>query len=148
MKFTKRFTAGLAIGAFLAFAASSRADENGEYKAGVVAKVILKTTRTSSGDPIRYISTDKPEVTALTVDFPPGSETGWHLHNVPVYSWVVAGSVTVELEGGVMKTFREGDAIVEMVGRRHNGRNVGTVPARLVVFYTGVEGEPIVQRTP
>ena len=138
------------LGSLLAAAPASRGaePEPDGYKGGVSAKLVLRTTKTSSGAPIRYLSTDKAEVTALIVDFPPGTETGWHLHTVPVYSWVVSGSVSVEMEGGETKTFREGEAIVEMVGIKHVGRNTGTVPARLLVFYTGAEGEPIVHRMP
>jgi quercetin dioxygenase-like cupin family protein len=138
------------LGSLLASAPTSRGaePESGAYKGGVSSTLVLKTAKTSSGDPVRYLATEKPEVTALIVDFPPGTETGWHLHTVPVYSWVVSGSVSVEMEGGKTRTFREGDAIVEMVGIRHVGRNTGIVPAKLLVFYTGAEGEPIVHRTP
>ncbi|AUB79572.1 hypothetical protein [Candidatus Thiodictyon syntrophicum] len=28
----------------------------------------------------------------------------------------------------------------------HNGRNVGTVPAKLAVFYAGVRGQPVTEK--
>jgi quercetin dioxygenase-like cupin family protein len=143
-----RLGPSIVLGALLIAAPASFAAEGGDYKGGVTSNLVLRTTKTSSGEPIRYPATEKAEVTALIVDFPPGTETGWHLHSVPVYSWVVSGSVTVEMEGGKTKTFREGEAIVEMVGPKHRGINTGSVPVRLLVFYTGVEGEPIVQVTP
>ena len=143
-----RFAASFLLAALLSVPAAAPAAEGGDYTGGVKSKLVLRTTTTSSGDPIRYPAGGTPEVTALIVDFPPGAETGWHLHAVPVYSWVVSGSVTVEMEGGKSKTFQEGEAIVEMVGLKHLGRNTGTVPARLLVFYTGLEGKPIVQTEP
>ena len=117
-------------------------------KGGVISTLVLKTTTKSSGDPVRYPVALNPEVTAAIIDFPPGAETGWHLHTVPVYAWVVAGNVSIELEGGRSRTFKEGEAIVETVGVRHIGRNTGSVPARLLVFYTGAEGVPNARRTP
>jgi len=38
--------------------------------------------------------------------------------------------------------FREGDAILEVVNTPHNGKNKGTIPAKLVVFYTGEQVKP------
>ncbi len=119
-----------------------------DYEARVQAKVILKTTVTSDGRKIAYPVTENPEVTAIAVEIPPGAETGWHVHPVPVYAWLVSGTLTVDLEGGKSNSYAAGDAIVEVVGTRHNGRNTGTVPAKLLVFYTGVAGEPVVRRTP
>lgn len=148
MPFFARIAAPFLLAIALGLPLAAPAAEGGDYKGGVKSKLVLRTTTTSSGDPIRYPEGGTPEVTALIVDFPPGAETGWHLHAVPVYSWVVSGSVTVEMEGGKSKTFQEGEAIVEMVGKKHLGRNTGTVPARLLVFYTGLEGKPIVEVTP
>jgi quercetin dioxygenase-like cupin family protein len=38
---------------------------------------------------------------------------------------------------------REGEAIFEAVNTPHNGKNLGEIPVRLVVFYIGEEGKPI-----
>ncbi len=135
----------MTIALAVSFSAASLADG---YKSSVTAKVILKTAATSDGSRIQYPKTDRAEVTAMTVDIAPGGETGWHLHAVPVYAWVVTGSLDVELEGGRTNHYKEGDAIVEVVGTRHNGRNPGKVPARLLVFYTGAEGLPNVMKAP
>ncbi len=120
----------------------------GEYAGGVRTKVVLKTTSTTDGKPIAYPATDHPEVTAMTVELAPGAETGWHAHPFPVYAWVLEGSLTVEIEGGKTYRFKAGDAIVEVVNTRHNGRNSGSTPVRLAVFYTGAEKTPNVVRTP
>lgn len=119
-----------------------------EYGGGVQAKVVLKSTVTSNGARIAYPVTDRPEVTAMTVTIAPGAETGWHSHPVPVYAWMLDGELTVDVEGGKSYRFTAGDPIIEVVNTRHNGRNTGKVPARLAVFYTGIEGKPSVVRTP
>jgi len=111
----------------------------GAYE-GVTVTPVKKATTTSNGDKIAYPMTDSPEVTVVTVEIPPGGETGWHKHRIPVYAYVLAGELTVELEDGKKAIFKEGDAIIEVVNASHNGRNLGAMPVKLVVFYTGVEG--------
>jgi quercetin dioxygenase-like cupin family protein len=118
-----------------------------QYGGGVQARVVLKTKNMSNGQPIAYLKTDNPEVTVMTVELPPGAETGWHTHLVPVYAYVLSGSLTIEMEGMKTAIFQAGDTIVEVVNTRHSGKNTGDVPVKLVVFYTGAENLPNVTRT-
>lgn len=113
-----------------------------DYNSGVTAKVLTKTTVTGNGQKISYPQTDRAEVTAMTVELAPGAETGWHKHPVPVYAYVVSGNLTVELEDHKQLAFKAGDAIIEVVNTLHNGRNSGSEPVRLAVFYLGTEGVP------
>jgi quercetin dioxygenase-like cupin family protein len=115
-----------------------------DYNPGVSVKVLKKTSVTSNGQKIVYPSTDRAEVTAMTVDLAPGAETGWHQHPVPVYAYVVSGTLSVELENGPALSFGPGEAVIEVVNTLHNGKNKGTEPVRLAVFYLGVEGQPTV----
>lgn len=126
------------ISLFLLAPASFAAD----YSSGVTAKVLTKTTVTGNGQKIAYPVTDRAEVTAMTVDLAPGSETGWHKHPVPVYAYVVSGNLAVEIDSGKELTFKAGDAIIEVVNTLHNGRNRGSESVKLAVFYLGVEGTP------
>lgn len=132
----KTATALALIGFFLLTSLAVAAD----YNAGVSATVLKKTSVTSNGEKITYPQTARAEVTAMTVDLAPGAETGWHQHPVPVYAYVVAGNLSVELEGGKVLNFRAGEAIIEAVNTLHNGKNKGTEPVRLAVFYLGSEG--------
>ena len=113
-----------------------------DYNTGVTAKVLKKTTVTSNGQKIAYLSTNRAEVTAMTVDLESGAETGWHQHPVPVYAYVVSGTLSVELEDGHVFSFEKGDAVIEVVNTLHNGKNKGTEPVKLAVFYLGAEGVP------
>ena len=67
---------------------------------GVSATMLKKGAVTGNGRKIVYPVTDKAEVTSMTVDLAPGGETGWHSHPVPVYAYVLAGTLDVELEEG------------------------------------------------
>ena len=114
----------------------------GEYNAGVQSNIILRAETMSNGEPIDYLDTDRPQVTVMTVDIAPGAGTGWHSHPMPVYAYVMAGQLTVEIEGGKTAEFMEGDAIIEVVNLRHNGTNHGKVPVKLLVFYLGAKDVP------
>lgn len=111
-----------------------------DYNSGVTAQILKKTSVTGNNDKIVYPVTDKAEVTAMTVDLAPGAETGWHKHPVPVYAYVVAGELSVELGDGSRLSFASGDAIIEVVNTWHNGKNSGQVPVQLAVFSLGIEG--------
>ncbi len=118
----------------------------GDDYAGAKVTVIKKSTTTANGQKMEYLKTDHPEVTALLVEIPPGGETGWHLHPVPVYAYVLSGTITVEMERGESRDYKEGEAIFEAVNAVHNGKNLGKVPVKLIVFYTGEEGRPVTIR--
>lgn len=126
------------IGLFLVVSPACATD----YDSGVTVRVLKKTSVTGNGQKITYPLTDKAEVTAMIVDLPPGAETGWHKHPVPVYAYVVSGNLSVDLEDGKQLSFGAGEAIIEVVDTLHNGRNRGGEPVRLVVFYLGAEGTP------
>ncbi|OQA34626.1 MAG: Cupin domain protein [Betaproteobacteria bacterium ADurb.Bin341] len=134
----------LALLCLLPFSSPCAAD----YAAAVKARLITKAEATGNGDKIRYPAFAHPEVSALEVDIAPGGETGWHKHPVPVYAYVLAGRLRVDLEGGQSLTFGPGDAIIEVVDTWHNGRNIGCVPVRLAVFYLGGKDVPNVVVSP
>ncbi len=113
---------------------------------GVKVTRILTSSVASNGQKLSYLKTGNPEVTAMLVEIPAGGETGWHVHRVPVYAYMLGGRITVEMEGGKRYDFKEGDAIFEVRDIPHNGRNSSDRPARLVVFYTGEVGKPNVTR--
>jgi len=119
----------------------------GEEYQGVRVTKLLTSTTAANGQKLSYLRTDNAEVSALIVEIPPGGETGWHQHAVPVYAYMLAGTITVTLADGKSYDFKEGEAIFEVRDTPHNGRNRGAVPARLVVFYTGEQGKPNVTRT-
>ena len=119
-----------------------------EYGTAVTSRLITKAENTSNGDKIKYPAFSNPEVSALEVDIAPGAETGWHKHPVPVYAYVLAGKLLVDIEGGKSQTFKPGDAIIEVVDAWHNGRNISCEPVRLAVFYLGGKDVANVAKSP
>ncbi|MDQ3195758.1 MAG: cupin domain-containing protein [Pseudomonadota bacterium] len=116
-----------------------------EYQPDVKVKPLLKTVTTSLGQSITYPST--PEVTALEVEIAPGKETGWHQHPVPGYGYILSGSVVIEVQGGEQFRYEAGEAFVEVINTPHNGKNVGTGPVKILVFFSGEAGKPYTVRT-
>lgn len=125
----------LALGAGVALA-----EQGAHYAAAVKLTPLLKTTTTSSGKPLEYLKTDHPEAQALIVEIPPGTETGWHLHPVPAYAYILSGSVRVAVRDGESHVFKAGDAFAEMKDQWHNGYNEGSEPVRILMFVTGETG--------
>jgi quercetin dioxygenase-like cupin family protein len=118
----------------------------GEYDTGVKVELLVKSTTASNGQKIAYAKTDNAEVTAVTVEIAPGKETGWHMHAIPVYAYIIEGTLAVEIEGGKRYEFKKGQAIIEVINTLHNGVNIGSIPVKLVAFYTGEQGMPIVTK--
>ncbi|NPU83915.1 MAG: cupin domain-containing protein [Syntrophaceae bacterium] len=116
------------------------------YDNGVKVRTVLKSTTAGNGQPLEYMRTDRPEVTAAVVEIAPGAQTGWHLHRVPVYAYVLEGTLKVLMGDGTALTFEKGQAILEVQNTAHNGVNIGKEPVRLIVFYTGAVGEPLSEK--
>jgi quercetin dioxygenase-like cupin family protein len=113
-----------------------------QYDTGVHGRVIIATETTTDGQPVRYPKSDQGKITVMEVTIAPGAETGWHKHSVPVYAYVMAGTLSVSLKDGKTFEFTAGDAIIEVVDTFHNGINKGDTPVKLIVFYTGVKDVP------
>jgi quercetin dioxygenase-like cupin family protein len=113
---------------------------NAEEYRNVEVKKLITSTTSSNGQPLTYLQTAQPEVTVLVVRVPPDGSTGWHKHPVPVYAYMLEGTLNVEIKGGRTYVFKKGEAILEVMNTLHNGYNSGKDPATLVVFYTGAVG--------
>lgn len=116
-----------------------------EQSASVKATAVLKTASSWDGTPIAYPD-GQAEVSGMVVEIAPGGETGWHLHTVPSFALVLEGELEVQLKGGAVKRVKPGEAFAEVVNTLHNGRNVGPVQVKLVVFYAGSAGQQVTVR--
>jgi quercetin dioxygenase-like cupin family protein len=107
------------------------------------AEPVLQTGETVLGQPIAWAQ-GTPQVTAVIVTLPPGAETGWHRHPVPLFGWMLEGELTVAYQGAgaseTQRTYRPGDALMEAIDTPHNGRNAGPAPVRILAVFLGAEG--------
>jgi quercetin dioxygenase-like cupin family protein len=130
----------------LAASLYAQSDEAHGYKTQVQVTPLLRTTTTSSGQPIVYPKGEDPEVTAIMVEIPAGAETGWHEHPFPCYAYILSGEIFVDVQGGATNHFVAGQAFAESVNMFHNGRNPGPEPVKLVMFVMGQKDEPFTRR--
>ena len=103
---------------------------------------LLETGETVIGQPLKYPGDGEPKITALIVTIAPGEKTQVHKHPVPLFCYVISGEIEVEYDGKGTKRFAAGDAFMEAVDWWHKGKNVGNVPARLLVVFVGSEKLP------
>jgi quercetin dioxygenase-like cupin family protein len=103
---------------------------------------LLKSQTTWNGKPIEYPK-GQAEVSSFVFEIAPGAETGWHLHSISSFAYMLQGELEVRLKSGEHKRFKSGDAFAEVVNTLHNGRNIGAVPVRIVVFYAGEAGSTL-----
>lgn len=102
-------------------------------------EVLLQSSETVLGQPIAYPE-GKPVVTAALITIAPGGETGWHAHEAPLFAWMLDGVLTVDYGPDGTRAYAAGDALLEALRTRHNGRNLGEEPARLLAVFMGADG--------
>ncbi|HET7598268.1 MAG TPA: cupin domain-containing protein [Burkholderiales bacterium] len=135
----KRFTW---IAAFaLAFGVALEAQALEETPA-VKVTPLVKSTTSWNGKRVAY-PRGEAEITGMVIEIAPGAETGWHAHPVPSFGMVLQGTLEVSLKDGRRKRIGAGEGLIEVVDTLHNGRNVGTEPVKIVVFYAGAVGMPL-----
>lgn len=117
----------------------ARAEEALSYK--TLATPLLSTGDTIIGQPFAYPA-GKAKVTAVIVTIPPGGETGWHEHAVPLFVYVLDGAVTVDYGDKGTRVYHAGDSLMEAMNWPHDGMNKGDKPVRILAVYIGAEGIP------
>lgn len=112
-----------------------------QYNTNIIIEPVMKSDTTSIGQRIIYPQVSNAEVTMSKITFPPGSSTGWHKHDIPVFAYVLEGELTVELENGKIIQFKQGAAFAEVHDTWHNGKNNGTENLVLIAIYMGEKGK-------
>jgi quercetin dioxygenase-like cupin family protein len=101
---------------------------------------LLKTGETVIGQAVVYPQ-GAATITAAIVVILPGRETGWHIHHVPLFAYMLEGELTVDYGSKGKKVYKPGDSLMEAVDWAHNGTNKGSSPVRILAVYLGSEGK-------
>lgn len=109
---------------------------------------LIRTSRSWDGSLLPDFPQGTPELRVVRLDFPVGAQTGWHHHTVVNYGVVQQGELTIVCQDGTERTFREGEALVEVIGTVHRGENRGNKPVVLVMFYYSEPGQQITIQHP
>lgn len=128
----------------LFFALRPAAAEDARYQN--LLSPLLSADADIVGQPLAYPS-GKPKVTAAIVTIPPGGETGWHLHQVPLFVYVMEGEVTVDYGAKGTKIYTAGQSLMEAMNWAHNGMNKSTAPVKILAVYMGGDDKANVEAT-
>ena len=110
--------------------------------------VLLSTSKTVIGEPLRYPREKPAKVTAAIVTVPTGATTGWHSHGVPLFAYILEGELKVDYGPQGERVYKKGDALIEAVNLPHDGTNTGSLPAKVLAVFIGAEGLKNTFKTP
>lgn len=138
-------TGGLVLAATLSFTACASpapAQSGASVSMAPVSsqQLLEKTTATVLQQQLRYPNSSQAQISSSIITLAPGAETGLHRHDAPMYAYILDGELTVTYDGGTIKTYRAGQAVMEAEGTAHNGKNSGTTPVRVLVVNMGADG--------
>ena len=126
----------VAAAGLLACLAAVQAEDQAPPQYQALATPLLQGGQDILGASVEY--PDGPaNVTASIVTLPPGGETGWHEHEVPLFAHILEGELTVDYGTRGKKTYRAGDSFLEAMNWPHNGTSTGTVTMKLIAVYMG-----------
>lgn len=103
----------------------------------IEVKQLAKSSKSWDGTNLPAYPKGQPEVTILRIKIPAGAELEIHNHPVINAGVLVAGELTVITENNKKLHLRAGDSIVELVNKKHYGKNEGMETAEIIVFYAG-----------
>ena len=137
----KYLALGLSTLVFLADNTKAYADES---QGGIKVTQIAKATHQWDGEKLPPYPGQNPEITILSYEIPPGVRLPMHKHPVINAGVVLQGTLTVLTKDGKELILKRGDAIVELVNQWHYGVNNGLEAVKLIMFYAGEVGVPLV----
>lgn len=100
------------------------------------SQTILETGKTTINQNIQYPS-GSPLITSKIITVPVGAETGQHIHEYPMFAYVLEGEIIVDYVDQGTKTFVKGDSFVEAINYTHNGKNTGREPTKILTVLIG-----------
>jgi quercetin dioxygenase-like cupin family protein len=109
----------------------------------IVVKTLAKSSSSWDGEALPDYPKGKPEITILKIKIPAGAELQMHEHPIINAGVLLSGELTVVTKDKKTLHLKAGDSIVELVNKKHYGKNEGTETAEIIVFYAGVVNKPI-----
>ena len=135
---TSHLTQRLTVGTLLLAALNTTAVARDQ--AYYPVQELLVTGQTIVGENIQYPTSGAPKITVAVVTVAPGNPAAFHRHPVPLVAYILEGELTVDYGPKGLKTFRQGDAVVEAMDLPHRGMNLGSGIVKLLAVYIGAEG--------
>lgn len=145
---TKQLLMGCTI-AVAAVASTTVRAECAPDALGACTEMLLQSNVTWDGEPMRYLRTKTPELTIRTIQFSPQTYNQWHIHEAPVYIYVMSGSFEVILGDGRHETWFAGQAFNEVMNTVHKGGNPSSTEwTKLVIMSPSIKDCPFMTPWP
>jgi len=109
----------------------------------IIVETLAKSSKSWDGEALPDYPHGKPEITILRIKIPAGAKLEIHNHPVINAGVLIAGELTVVTEDNKTLHLKAGDSIVELVNKKHYGKNEGKETAEIIVFYAGEVNKPI-----
>ena len=109
----------------------------------IVVEQLAKSSKSWDGESLPEYPKGQPEITILRIKIPPGAELEMHEHPVINSGYLVSGELTVIAKDNKILHLKAGDSIVEIVNKKHYGKNESKETAEIIVFYAGEVNKPI-----
>lgn len=104
----------------------------------VSVKALFAETPTSVvGETILYPGGTPAEINAVIITIPAGAKTSWHKHGVPLFVYMLSGSLDVDYGDQGIRTFTAGMAFMEAMNHLHRGMNNSDEPVEILAVYMG-----------
>jgi quercetin dioxygenase-like cupin family protein len=104
----------------------------------------IKRTVVKTGD----VSVPGREAVIADVEIAPGGSAGRHTHPGDEISYILSGEGEILMEGKPPLKVKAGDGFVIPGGTKHDARNTGTQPLKLVGVYVVEKGKPLATPAP
>ncbi len=114
-----------------------------QYNGKLKIEKMMESGVNSLGQKIVYPKVSDAKVTMMKITFPPGETTGWHKHDIPVFSYIMKGTLTVETEDHKITEFKENSCFAESYNIYHKGTNKGDTDVVVFVVYLGGDGKEL-----
>lgn len=105
---------------------------------------LLDTDKTIIGEAVYYPGGGKADIKSMVVVMKPGEKTAVHKHGVPLYAYMLSGTLEVDYGTHGKKIYRTGDNFMEAMDQFHQGVNIGSDDVRILAVFMGGGGKPIV----
>jgi quercetin dioxygenase-like cupin family protein len=129
IKGQRRFGLGLAV----ALAAALSAQNTG------ITRTVVKRAD---------VSVPGREAVIASVEIVPGGSAGRHTHPGDEISYILSGEGEILMEGQPTLKVKAGDGFVIPAGTKHDARNTGSQPLKLVGVYVVDKGKPLATPAP
>jgi quercetin dioxygenase-like cupin family protein len=88
------------------------------------------------------------EANIARVEIAPGAAAGRHTHPGEEITYVLEGEGEILREGQPVQKIKAGDGFIILAGTKHDARNTGSQPMKLIAVYVVKKGQPLATPAP